>query len=51
MRYLTAYFSLLLSTSIWAENLIGQWQGQVEGQRLSLQFNADGTGKLNDEAI
>jgi hypothetical protein len=43
--------ALLAAITAHADGLTGQWQGQLNGQLLSLQLNADGSGTLDGNAI
>ena len=52
MRTIIFISALVCSALAFANTqLIGQWQGQVDGEALVIQFNADGTGQLNQQAI
>ena len=50
MRYLLI-LAMLFSTPLWAESLLGQWQGELNGQPLNLQLNADNSGVLDGNNI
>lgn len=52
MRALILISALLMSQLSYAnKQLIGQWQGQVDGESFVIQFNADGTGQIGQQAI
>lgn len=51
MRQLLPVIAILVSAIAHAESITGQWQGQLNGQPLSLQLNADGSGTLDGNAI
>ena len=52
MRILMLISALLVSSLSYAnQQLIGQWQGQIDGQSLVIQFNADGTGQIAQQPI
>mgnify|MGYP003501536298 FL=1 len=52
MRILMLISALLVSSLSYAnQQLICQWQGQIDGQSLVIQFNADGTGQIAQQPI
>lgn len=51
MRHFLPIIALLSSAAAYADGITGQWSGEVNGQPLSLQLNADGSGVLDGNAI
>ncbi len=51
MRYLTVALMLFASAPLLADNLVGQWLGELNGQSLNLQLNADSSGILDGNNI
>lgn len=51
MRYVFVAMIVLVSAPLFADSLVGQWQGDLNGKPLNLQLNADGSGVLDGDAI